>query len=238
MHNPAKELESKEMTFLDHFEELRSRLLKSLIALAVTTALSFIFAQSLLELIAFPIGGLGKLQAIEVTESISVYMRVSLLSGVVFAMPVIVYQLLRFILPGLTSKEKRWIRLAVPSATILFASGVYFAFEYMLPPAIEFLTTFLDVQTSPRLSNYISFVINIMFWIGISFEAPLLVFILAKLHLVTGKGLLKQWRIAIVVIAVIAAMITPTVDPVNMAILMLPLFMLYLISVFLAFIAR
>lgn len=228
---------SKELTFLGHFEELRGRLLKSVIALAITTVISFSFAQYLLRFIAIPIGGLERLQSIEVTENISVYMRVSLLAGLVLAMPVIVYQLLRFILPGLTAKEKRWVGLAVPSATILFAGGVLFAYFIMIPPAIQFLTTFLDVQTSPRLSNYISFVINIMFWLGIFFETPLLVFILAKLHLVTGKGLMKQWRIAIVVIAIIAAVVTPTVDPVNMGLLMLPLFALYLLSVLLAFIA-
>lgn len=232
-----KEKGSKELTFLEHFEELRIRLLISVIALAITTLISFAFAQYLLHFIAIPIGGLDKLQSIEVTENISVFMRVSLLSGVILAMPVIVYQLLRFILPGLTTKEKRWVGIAVPSASVLFAGGVIFAYYVMLPPAIQFLTTFLDVQTAPRLSNYMSFVINIMFWIGISFESPLLIFILAKLHLVTGKGLLKQWRIAIVVIAVIAAIITPTVDPVNMGLLMLPLIILYFLSVLLAFMA-
>ena len=229
--------DTTEMTFLQHFEELRVRLLKAVIALAITTIISFSFTQYLLRFIAIPIGGLDHLQAIEVTENISVYMKVSLLAGVILAMPVIVYQLLRFILPGLKKKEKRWIGFAVPSATFLFISGILFAYFVMLPPAIQFLTTFLEVETAPRLSNYISFVLNIMFWIGISFEAPLLIFILAKLHLVTGKGLLKQWRIAIVVIAVAAAVITPTVDPVNMGLLMLPLFFLYLFSVLLAFIA-
>jgi sec-independent protein translocase protein TatC len=228
---------TQEMTFLEHFEELRGRLLKSFIALSITSILSFTFSQYLIRVIAKPIGGMEHLQAIEVTESISVYMRVSLLAGFVIAMPIIVYQLLRFLLPGLTYKEKRWVGLAVPSATLLFAGGVLFSYFIMIPPAIQFLTTFLDVQTAPRLSNYISFVLNIMFWIGISFEAPLLIFILAKLHLVTGKGLLKQWRIAIIVIAIIAAVITPTVDPVNMGLLMLPLFALYLLSVILAYLA-
>lgn len=232
-----KEQGSKELTFLEHFEELRIRLLKSVIALTITTVISFAFAKYLLSFIAIPIGGLVKLQSIEVTENISVYMRVSLLSGVILAMPVIVYQMLRFVLPGLTSKEKRWVGFAVPSATILFAGGVLFAYYIMLPPAIQFLTTFLGVQTAPRLSNYMNFVLNIMFWIGVSFEAPLMIFILAKLHLVTGKGLLKQWRIAIVVIAIIAAVITPTVDPVNMGLLMLPLIVLFFLSVFLAYLA-
>lgn len=234
---PPKEQGYKELTFLEHFEELRSRLLFSVIALAITTLISFVFAEYLLRYIAIPIGGLQRLQSIEVTENISVYMRVALLSGVILAMPVIVYQMLRFILPGLTSREKRWVAIAVPSASILFAGGVLFAYFVMLPPAIQFLTTFLGVQTAPRLSNYMSFVTNIMFWIGVSFEAPLLIFILAKLHLITGKGLLKQWRIAIVLIAIIAAIITPTVDPVNMGLLMLPLIVLYFLSVLLAFIA-
>lgn len=233
----VKQQDSKELTFLEHFEELRSRLLIAVIALAVTTLASFAFAKYLLDFFAIPIGGLSHLQSIEVTENISVYMRVSLLSGVILAMPVIVYQLLRFVIPGLTFKEKRWVALAVPSASILFAGGVLFAYFIMLPPAVQFLTSFLDVQTSPRLSNYMDFVVNIMFWIGISFESPLLIFILAKLHIVTGKALLKYWRIAIVVIAIIAAVITPTVDPVNMGLLMLPLIVLYFLSVLLAFIA-
>jgi sec-independent protein translocase protein TatC len=232
-----KEQGSKELTFLEHFEELRIRLLKSVIALAITTLLSFVFAQYLLRFIAVPIGGLEKLQSIEVTENIGVFMRVSLLSGVVLAMPVIVYQMLRFILPGLTTKEKRWVGIAVPSATVFFAGGVLFAYYIMLPPAIQFLTTFLGVHTAPRLSNYMNFVINLMFWIGVSFESPLIIFILAKLHIVTGKVLLKQWRIAIVVIAIIAAVITPTTDPVNMGLLMLPLIVLFFLSVLLAYLA-
>ncbi len=235
--HPLKEQDSKELTFLEHFEELRIRLLKSVIALAITTIISFAFAQYLLRFIAIPIGGLEKLQSIEVTENISVFMRVSLLSGVLLAMPVIVYQLLRFILPGLNAKEKRWVGFAVPSASILFAGGVLFAYYIMLPPSIQFLTTFLGVQTAPRLSNYMNFVLNIMFWIGVSFESPLMIFILAKLHLITGKGLLKQWRIAVVVIAIIASVITPTVDPVNMGLLMVPLIVLFFLSVLLAYIA-
>jgi sec-independent protein translocase protein TatC len=123
-------------------------------------------------------------------------------------------------------------------ATILFVGGVAFTYFVMLPAAIPFLINFMGVQTVPTLNNYIKFVTNMMFWIGISFEMPLLVFVLAKLGIVSGSMLLKQWRIAIVVIAVLAAVVSPTVDPVNMGLLMLPLFALYLLSVFLAFFAR
>jgi sec-independent protein translocase protein TatC len=230
--------EEKQMELFDHLNELRKRLMIAGLALIVTTGASFIMAQRFIELLARPIGGLEKLIAIEVTESIGVFMRVSLLSGVILAMPVIVYELLAFILPGLKPGEKKWIYLAVPFASLLFLAGVVFAFYVMLPTAIPFLVGFLGLKASVRISNYINFVTNLMFWIGISFETPLLMFVLAKFHVVTAGMLAKQWRIAVVVIAIIAAVVTPTVDPVNMSLLMIPLFVLYLLSIFLATLAK
>jgi sec-independent protein translocase protein TatC len=167
-------------------------------------------------------------------------MRVSLLSGVILAMPVIVYELLLFILPGLTGGEKKWVYLAVPVASLLFLGGVLFAYYVMLPTAIPFLvnSVLIGVETKPRVSNYMNFITNLMFWIGVSFETPLLSFVLAKFNIVNAGMLLRQWRVAIVVIAVLAAMVTPTVDPVNMGLLMLPLFTLYLLSILLAFLAQ
>jgi sec-independent protein translocase protein TatC len=227
-----------QMDLFEHLNELRSRLFKALIGLVVTTIASFALADRFLQLLARPIGGLQKLQAIEVTESIGVFMRVALLSGVILAMPIIVYQLLSFIMPGLHPNEKKWLYLSVPFASLLFLSGVVFSYLVMLPAAVPFLTSFLGINANIRISNYINFVTNLMFWIGVSFETPLLVFVLAKMHIVNGKMLAKQWRIALVVIAVIAAMVTPTVDPVNMGLLMAPLFVLYLLSVLLAFLAK
>jgi sec-independent protein translocase protein TatC len=229
--------EEKEMTIMGHLVELRSRFLYILIGMVITTIIGFVIAPNILDYIAKPIGGVGNLQSIEVTESIGVYMRVALLSGVILAMPIIVYELLMFILPGLSKSEKRWVYLAIPVASLLFLIGVLFAYFVMLPAAVPFLVGFLPVKTIIRLSNYIEFVTNIMFWIGLAFESPLLVFVLAKFHIVTGPMLLKQWRIAIVIIAVISAMITPTVDPVNMGLLMLPLTILYFLSVLLAYLA-
>jgi sec-independent protein translocase protein TatC len=164
-------------------------------------------------------------------------MRVSLFSGFILAFPFILYQLLAFILPGLTKNEKRWVLVSIPFATLLFISGVAFAYYFMLPTAVGFLVSFMGIPNTPRLANYINFVANILFWIGVSFEMPLLVFILAKLRFVTARALLTQWRIAIVLIAILAAFISPTVDPINMAILMVPLIILYFLSVLMAFIA-
>jgi sec-independent protein translocase protein TatC len=228
---------TQEMSIWDHLEELRKRLLVAILALVAAAGLAFYFAPHLLNILASPVGGLEKLHVIRVTENISVTMKVSLLGGVILAMPVIVYELLAYILPALQKKEKRWLYFGVPAASLLFLGGVMFAYYVMLPVAIPFLTSFLDTQSSIILSDYIDFVTNLLFYIGLSFEIPLIVFVLAKFKLVTARLLLKQWRIAILVIAIIAAVATPTTDPVNMAILMVPLFFLYWFSVLLAALA-
>ena len=113
-----------------------------------------------------------------------------------------------------------------------------FAFFIMLPTALPFLFNFMGLTTQPRPSSYYNFVTTIMFWIGVTFEFPLAIYLLANLGLIKAKSLASQWRIAIVVIAVIAAAITPTIDPVNMGLVMLPLTVLYFVSIGLAFIAQ
>lgn len=228
----------KSLTLIEHLEELRHRLLTAVIWLVIAVVISMTFGEKVVTFLTTPIGGLEKLQAIEVTENVGVFMRVSLLTGFILASPVILYELLMFILPGLTKNEKRYIFFSIPMATILFLGGVVFAFEVMLPSTLPFLTEFLGVETIPRLSSYFNFVTNLMFWIGVSFELPLVVYILARFGAVTAGGLLKYWRYAILAIAILAAVITPTVDPVNMSLLMLPLTALYFISVFFAWIAQ
>ncbi|GAP06478.1 Sec-independent protein translocase TatC [Anaerolinea thermolimosa] len=229
---------SKEMDIWEHVSELRTRLFWALISLVVTTLISFMFAQNAIEILARPIGGLKNIVSIEVTENVGVFFRVSLLSGFILALPFILLQILWFVAPGLYPHEKRMLYFFIPIATLLFVSGVAFSYFVMLPAAIPFLVSVLGVQTLPRLSNYINFVTNLMFWIGVSFETPLVVFLLAKLNLVTAHSLLKQWRFAIVIIAIVAAVVTPTPDPVNMSILMVPLFLLYLLSCLFAYVAN
>ncbi len=229
---------TKEMGVFEHISELRSRLFFALISLVVTTLGSFMFAQKLIEILAVPIGGIQNVVSIEVTENVGVFFRVSLLSGFIVALPFILFQIYSFVAPGLYPNEKRMLLLFIPVATVLFVAGVAFSYLVMLPTAIPFLVSILGVQTLPRLSNYINFVTNLMFWIGVAFETPLVVYVLARFHLITAPALLKQWRYAIVIIAVIAAVVTPTPDPVNMSILMAPLFVLYLLSVLFAYIAN
>jgi len=237
-HRKAKVQLESSMPLLEHLEELRQRIFKAFGAVAVMTILSFIFAGQLIDWLASPIGGRAALVSIEVTENIAIFMRVSLLSGIVLGMPVIVYQAMRFVLPGLTDRERVWLLTGVPFASLLFISGVAFTWFVMLPAALPFLTSFLGIKTQVRPINYFEFTTSLMFWIGLSFEMPLVIMFLAMLKLVSARQLLSGWRYAVVAMAVIAAAVTPTVDPVNMSIVMLPLMGLYVISIVLAALAR
>jgi sec-independent protein translocase protein TatC len=222
---------------LDHLQALRGHLMRSLIALAIGTTVGFTFAQTILDWMAKPIGGIEALQAIEVTESVGAFMKVSLLTGFVLAFPYILLELFAFINPGLKRRERILLLTSIPAATLLFIGGVAFAYYVMLPAALPFLLNFLGIQTVPRPSNYISFTTNLLFWIGVSFTFPLIVFALASVGMVRAETLFKGWRFAIVGIAVMAAVITPTVDPINMTLLMLPMIVLYGLSILLAAVA-
>lgn len=233
-HRKASVQMESSAPLLKHLDELRIRIFKAFFALIITTGISFAFSQQMIEYLASPIGGISKLVSIELTENIAVFMKVSLLGGFVLAMPVIVYQIMAFVLPGLKRNEQTWLFLMVPFATLLFAAGLAFTWFVMLPSAIPFLTSFMGITTQVRPENYFGFITRMMFWIGICFELPLIIMFLAKLKLVTSRQLLSGWRYAIVVMAMMAAAVTPTVDPVNMGLVMAPLMMLYVISIVLA----
>ncbi len=225
------------MTVLEHLEELRARVLKAGVALLVTTSISFIFTVQLIDFLTAPIGGRAALASIEVTENISVFVRVALLAGVALGLPFVLYQAIAYIAPGLTRRERHWLYLFIPAATVFFLGGVAFAWFVMVPIAVPFLIDFLGIPTQPRPLNYIGFISSLLFWVGISFEMPLVVFLLAKLKWVTAGHLIRGWRYAFMGIATAAAVVTPTADPVNMGLAMLPLLTLYLISIVLARIA-
>jgi sec-independent protein translocase protein TatC len=229
--------EMNELSLLGHVTELRKRLLISVVALVVTTIIGFTFSQQLAEILAGPIGGLSAMESIDVTENVTAFMKISLLAGVVLALPIILYEIFAFIMPGLNPGERKWVWIMIPLATLFFAGGVLFAYFFMLPTALPFLLNFMGITTAPRPSTYFGFVLNLLFWVGLAFELPLIVFLLARIGIITAKQLAKQWRIAIVVIAILSALITPTPDPVNMALMMLPLSTLYLISILFAVIA-
>ena len=224
---------------LVHFDALRKHLVRIVIVLGIATALSFIFSSQILHILAAPLeDGFDSLIAIDVTEPIGTVMRVSLLSGFALVFPYIALELWLFIAPGLKRSSRYYGLIAIPVTTIFFLGGMAFAYFVMLPTALPFLLNFGGINTIPRVSSYIKFVTNIMFWLGVAFEFPIVIFILASLGLVSAKTLAQHWRLAVVIIAVIAAVITPTVDPVNMALVMGPLILLYILSVGLAKIAQ
>ena len=223
---------------LEHVDALRKHLLRAALFLMVTTGLSFAFATQIIDLLAQPIGGIKSLQAIDVTEPLSVFMRVSLLSGFALALPYIVLELWLFAAPGLRRKERIFGLVAIPLVLIFFVGGMLFAYKLMLPTALPFLLNFMDIPTIPRPSTYIGFVTSLLFWIGMIFEFPLVIYVLATMGLVSSGMLISHWRLAMVIIAVAAAAITPTVDPISMSIVMAPMIILFFLSIGLAKIAQ
>ncbi len=230
-------VEQSQMTLMEHLNELRIRLTWIVVSLFIGTILSFVFAEPLLEFIQIPLGG-AKLIAIGPTDTIVNVFKISFVIGASIAMPLIVYQLVAFALPGLYPHEKRALLLTLPAIFGLFILGMAFGFYVMLPVAIKFLQSFFgqQIQQLWTFEKYVGFVTRVVFWIGVSFEMPVILGFLARTGIVSGPNLLGFWRHAIVIISVIAAIITPTIDPVNMAIVMAPLIMLYFLSVGLAYI--
>jgi sec-independent protein translocase protein TatC len=224
---------------LVHLDALRKHLFRAVAALALTTAVAFTFNRQILEFLTRPIpGGMKSMVAIEVTEPIGTVMRVSLLSGFAIAFPYIALELWMFVAPGLHRNSRIWSLAAIPIATSFFLGGMAFAYFVMLPAALPFLLNFMGIETIPRPASYIQFITSILFWIGVAFEFPLVIFLLAKIGIIKAQMLQQQWRIAVVIIAIVAALITPTIDPVNMALVMGPMIFLYFFSILLAKIAQ
>lgn len=225
------------LTLFEHLNELRRRLFRALLALAIGVVASVFFTGSILRFLIRPYG--EELQVLGPTESVVMYFRVALLAGAILAIPYITLQLFLFVAPGLTRKEKRWIYLALPATTALFLVGVAFAWFIMIPAALNFLQNFESeiFKAEWTAERYIAFLTSLLFWIGVAFEMPVVVFVLARLGIVGPAPLIRNWRLAVVLITVVAALITPTVDPFNMLLVVGPLLVLYLLSIGLAMIA-
>jgi sec-independent protein translocase protein TatC len=218
-----------------HLEELRRRLIICLIAVAVAIIISFIFADQLFKILVWPAQGVN-LIFVEVTEMLGTYMQVCLTAGIIIAMPVLVYQLIMFVSPALTPKEKKYVWIMLPWIILFFAGGVIFGYYVLIPPAMQFLLSFgADIATPQiRIGNYVSLVTRLLLAIGLVFETPVVTTFLAKIGVVSSKWLLRQWKWAVILAFVLGAVITPTWDPVNQTLVALPLIVLYLISILLA----
>lgn len=223
---------------MEHVEALRKHLFRALVVTAAAVGVSLLFTNQLMAFLAKPVGGLSSLQAIQVTENIGVFMRVGLFTGIAIAVPYIVFEIYMFTAPGLSVRARRYGLLGIPFAALFFFLGIAFAYFFMLPTALPFLLNFSGIPAHPSATSYFGFITNLLFWIGVAFEFPLVIFVLSAMGLVKPGMLLSQWRLAIVIIAVVAAVITPTVDPINMSLVMAPMIVLYFFSIVLSSIAQ
>lgn len=225
----------KKLTILGHLAELRKRLIRSVVVLAITTTLGFVFWHQLFDILIRPAQGVN-LIFVEMTEMIGIVFRVCLAGGIILAVPYLTYEFIMFVSPALTSKEKKYVYMVVPWIALMFISGVVFSYFVLLPPAMRFLITFgSDIATPQiRIGNYISIVTRLMLAVGLVFELPVVTTFLARLGIVSPQWLARKRRWAIVLAFVIAAIITPTFDPINQSLVAVPLVILYEMSIWLA----
>ena len=219
------------LPILGHLNDLRHRLTWAAGSILLGTIISLVFAEQLLLFLLSPYQ--GELQVLRPTEGIETFFKVSLLGGVILAMPMVLYQLWLFVAPALEPKEKRYVYLFVPITTGLFLMGIAFAWLVLIPAAVSFLANFMpDVFiTEWTGQEYISFILAMLFWLGVSFEMPVVAYFLGRVGLIQAHMLGEYWRFAVVGIAVLAAAITPSIDPVTMILTMIPLLILYVVSI-------
>ena len=225
----------KKLTVLGHIAELRKRLIRSIIVIAVASILSFIFYNQIFDILIAPAQGIN-LIFIEMTEMLGTIMRVCLFSGIIIAMPYLTYEVIMFVSPALTRKEKRYVYLILPWIALMFAAGVIFGYFIPVPRMILFLTTFGGDIATPqiKIGNYISVVTRLLLAIGLVFEMPVLTTFLAKLGIITSKWLADKRKTAIIFAFILAAIITPTIDPINQSLVAIPLVILYEMSIWMA----
>lgn len=223
------------VSFLDHLDELRNRLIKSLIAIAIGTLVAFFFHEQILAVLVYPYEQAvpdANLAYFRPTEAFSLVMRISLFGGVILASPVILYQSWRFVAPALTPREKRW---AVPMTVIfvaLFVGGIIVGY-YALSRGLGFLLGFGGDNLEPVIGAefYLSFAMRFLLAFGIGFEFPVFIFGAAAFGVVSSEQLRHARRWAVLIIVIFAAVITPSGDPLTMLLLAVPMYLLYEIAI-------
>ena len=224
---------------LSHLRELRKRLLWSVLAVVIASFVCFFFIEDIVEILKAPAGDIH-LIFIEMTEGFSTYMRVAIMSGIVVAMPFLIYQFLMFVIPALTRQERKAVYIILPFITIMFAGGVLFGYFFLIPPATGFLLNIGAelAEQQIRISNYIDFITRLLIAIGILFELPVLTSFLARMGIITSKWLASRRKIMILFSFAVAAVITPTPDAINQSIVAGTMIILYEISIWLAWLVQ
>ncbi len=227
-----KQSEDLEMPLIEHIEELRQRLLRSLLAVVFCAFLCLLFVKPLVHLLEIPAGSIHFLQ-LAPGEFLFVSIKVAGYAGLAFALPFILFQGLAFVLPGLTNKEKRLIAPAVAGSAILFIAGIIFAWWALIPAALRFLISYGADVVEPlwSIEKYLDFVLLLMFATGLSFQLPVLQMLLGVFGLVKWKQMLSSWRWVVIISALASAVLTPSTDPITMSLLASAMTALFFIGV-------
>ena len=233
------------MTLTEHLEELRWCVLKAILAVVLASVLSYFYVDAIFSLVVEPLRQNlqpgQNLIGTNVTEAFFVEIKVALAAGVLFSSPVIFYQIWRFIAPGLLSRERKWVLPFVLCATFFFVSGAFFCYHFVLPVAFKyFIEQYESLGVSPaiRIGEYFTFFFRMILAFSATFELPVFTFFLVRVGIWDYRFMLRSFRYALVIIFVIAAMLTPTPDVINQSLLAVPMVLLYVLSIGIAYIWR
>ena len=234
-YTPPPDKEEKEMTFLEHLEELRWRIIYALIGLGVGSLVCWIFVDFLVDdVLLLPARRVGvQLQNLKPFGQLMLYFEVAMVGGLIISLPNVFYQLWKFISPALKKTERRYISAIVGFSTLCFLLGIVFAYFVMLPYSLKFAAQFgsANIKNVFAIDEYMTIILSIMLVAGLVFELPMVSFFLTKLGILTPQFMRKYRRHAIVGIFIAAAFLSPGTDPISMIILAVPLLLLYEISI-------
>ncbi len=227
------------MPLVEHLKELRTRLIRALIAVGVGVGISLFFTDEIIAWIRAPLDDALRVTGVEgglalvnsPFEGVSVWMRVALLGGLGIGSPVVAYQGWSFVAPGLYQQERRVVVPLTLSSTLLFLGGGLFCYYVVLPKAFPFLLQVIDVTSALSLEGYLSSIVQMMLAFGACFQLPVVTWFLARLGLVDGRDLIRFFRYAVVLIFVVAAVVTPDSSVITQLLLAGPLLILYGVSI-------
>ncbi|HWH78230.1 MAG TPA: twin-arginine translocase subunit TatC [Candidatus Binatus sp.] len=233
------------MTLTEHLEDLRWCLLKSVLAIVIASCICYFFSELIFSFVVAPLRRNlqpgQNLIGTSVTEAFFIEIKVALAAGVVFSCPVIFYQIWRFIAPGLSGRERSWVLPFVLCATFFFLGGAFFCYQIVLPVAFKyFVEQYETMGVSPaiRIGEYFTFFFRMVLAFGVTFELPVFTFFLVRLGIWDYRFMLSSFRYAILVIFILAAILTPTPDVINQCLLALPMLVLYVLSIGVAYVWR
>ncbi len=225
----------KEMTLLDHIQELRKRLFRSVVAVLVATVAASLVVDYVVAWLVKPLGG-AMVVALSPTEAPMTYFKIALALGFGVSIPYLLYQIYAFIAPGLFVNERKTILFVIPAIIIFFILGALFTLQILVPLSMPVLMGFFGSVVTPQysLEKYLSFVTMLLLWMGVIFQTPLVIYVIALVGIVTPKQLRQAWRLVVFVAAIFAAVVTPTTDMFTMLLVTGPFVVLYFFGILLA----